>query len=394
MKRRKKYLTAAALLIIPAFITLIFKCSGKPIPEVECSRIHRWSIEETIPASGRIRPASEVKVTSDVSGEIISLRCKEGDTVAKGDTIVLICQDLYISAVEHAQASLNNLIAQNHRARAELKKAEADYVRDSILFAKDAASKADLEAAEAALSIAQESFKASEYSIMSGEAEVKEALESLSKTVVCAPMSGIISRLWVEKGERVVGTSQMAGTELMRIADFSKMELLVDVSENDIVRIHKGDTANVSVDAYPSVKFTGFVTKMANSAKNIDATFENLTNFEVRIEIAPCTVRLLPGMSATASITSSRTDRCLVAPLSSVFSEKGREYVWAADAEGSIREQEIKTGIQDLSSIEVTEGLVEGDIVISFPNDISSKGLHTGDRIRIIERYESENTFN
>lgn len=394
MKKRKKYLIAAALLAIPAFITLIFRCCGKPIPEVECTRIYTGSIEESIPASGKIRPASEVKVTSDVSGEIISLRCKEGDTVAKGDTIVLICQDLYISAVEHTQASLNSLIAQNHRARAELKKAEADYIRDSILFAKDAASKADLEAAEAALSIAQESFKASEYSIMSGEAEVKEALESLSKTVICAPMSGIISRLWVEKGERVVGTSQMAGTELMRIADFSKMELLVDVSENDIVRIHKGDTADVSVDAYPSVKFTGFVTKMANSAKNIDATFENLTNFEVRIEIAPCTVRLLPGMSATASIASSRTDRCLVAPLSSVFSEKGREYVWAADAEGSIREQEIKTGIQDLSSIEVTEGLVEGDIVISFPNDVNSKGLHTGDRIRIIERYESENTFN
>lgn len=393
MKRRILYSLALLLLIVSAAV-IVFKCSSNPAPVVKCSVIYTGSMEESIPASGKIRPASEVKVTSDVSGEIISLRCKEGDTVHKGDTIVLICQDLYISAVEHAQATLNNLIAQNHRARAELKKAESDFTRDSILFVRNAVSQAELESAEAALSMAKESFKASEYSIMSGEAEVKEALESLSKTIICAPMSGIVSRLWVEKGERVVGTSQMAGTELMRIADFSRMELLVDVSENDIVRIHKGDTAAVSVDAYPAEEFRGFVTKMANSAKNIDATFENLTNFEVRIEIAPCTARLLPGMSATASISSSRRDSCIIAPLSAVFSEKGQDYVWIADEDGSIRKQTIKTGIQDLSSIEVTEGLVKGDCAVSYPHDIDSKGLRSGDRIRIVKTYESENSFN
>ena len=382
-KRFKWGAAAAAGLIV---IFLCFSGGGGDPVEVECEEVRAGAIVETIPATGRIQPVVEVKISPDVSGEVVDLFFKEGDTVRAGDTLLRIKPDLYMSQVEQAEAALNALKAEHLRQEAEERQAKLSFERSLSLYEVEAISESEFEAAKAKYEIAQESVKAARYSILSGRAQLKEARENLGKTTIFSPMDGVVSRLNIEKGERVVGTSQMAGTEMLRIADFSKMELLVDVGENDIVRIAVGDSAKVEIDAYQRHKFTGIVTQIANSAKNIDVTFNQVTNFEVRIEILPGGKRLLPGMSATASIASGSRERVLTVPLGSIFTRDKEQYVWIVDEGSLARCRRVETGIQDFSRIEVTGGVGPGEKVITGPVGAISKDLSDGQKVKIAER--------
>ena len=377
-KRRATVGAAAALVVL----IIIISGRSEDVPMVECAPARVGDLTESIPTSGKIRPVTEVKISPDVSGEIVELRCKEGDSVLRGDTLILIKQDLYRSRLERAEAALASLRAQHCRYEAELSKASLDFGRSKKLLEQQAISQAEYDASETSYNIALQAVKASKFTIQSGAAELREARESLAKTTICAPMSGTVSRLGVELGERVVGTSQMAGTEMLRIADLTNMELVVEIGENDVVRIKPRDSVAIDIDAYPHRVFSGFVSKIANSAQNIDASFEKLTNFEVRIAIDSCDATLLPGMSASASIvTESRAD-CILIPPGSVFAQGKREFVWVVLDDCTVEKREIETGIQSLASIEALRGLSDGERIVTGPLSAISKDLSDGQKVK------------
>lgn len=388
LKNRKIIIPASALVVI----LIVCLASGRRnAEEVKAFKVSSGHICDEIPASGRIRPVVEVKVSPDVSGEIVELNFKEGDYVEEGDVILKIRQDQYLSQVEQAEAALSSLRADYKRQQAETRQAEINFKRSEYLYNEQAISLAEYEEARSNLAIMRERTNVAEYSMRSGRAQLKETLENLKKTTVLAPMSGIVSKLSVEKGERVVGTTQMAGTEMFRIADFSRMEAIVDVGENDIVRISSGDTAKIEIDAYPGRTFSGIVTQIANSAKNIGTTFEQVTNFEVRIEMEPESYSdlpesdkapILPGMSATVSIVTGSLDGCLTVPLQSVFFRDRQEYVWIIEGNGHVSMREVETGIQDLSEIEVKKGLEKDEIVVCGPLSAIEKTLVEGQKVK------------
>lgn len=362
------------------------------------------SITETIPANGKIQPVTEVKISPDVSGEIIELNFQEGDVINKGDLIIKIKQDTYISMKERAIASLNAIKAQYLQQEAQLKQVELSYNRNKKLYEEKAISKSEYETALSQYEVAKEQLKSAEYNVQSAKASLKEAEENLIKTTIYAPMDGIISKLSVEKGERVVGTSQMAGTEMLRIADFDKMQVLVDVNENDIIRLKQLDTAEISIDAYPGRKFTGVVTQIANSAKSASASADQITNFEVKIYLIPQSYSDLlkenampfrPGMSASVQIQTSKRENVLTIPIQSITTRKGlsadttkvddgvTEYVFVVDPENpdKVKATVIKTGIQDMNKIEVLEGLSADSKIVTGPYNAVSKTLTKNSKI-------------
>jgi HlyD family secretion protein len=371
-RRQKRWL----LVLAAALLLWIILRSGKSShTEVEVTQPERATLVETVPASGVIRPVVEVKITPDVSGEVVEIYAKEGDSVRAGDLILRIRQDLYLSQVDQATASLGTLRAQYTRQRAEAHQARINYDRSALLFEQGAISTAELQNAKTELDIAQSSLRAAEFAIRSGEAQLKEARENLLKTTLYAPMDGIISHMNVEKGERVVGTSQMSGTELFRIADFSRMEVTVEVGESDIVRIRPGDSVRVEIDAYPRRKFSGTVVQLANSAK--------VANFGVRIELLPDSLRFLPGMSAAVTILTDRRDSCLALPVSAVFTRNKEACVWVADADNAARMRPVSTGIQERDRIEIREGLSEMDRVVTGPPEAISQTIQEGRKLKL-----------
>lgn len=391
-KRRVKSWHIALAVIVLAIIIIGVTGGKNKAVEVSVERASTKDIVEMIPASGKIKPVTEVKISPDVSGEIVELNFEEGETIKKGDLIMKIKQDLYISMVERAEASLNTIKAQHLQQKAQMIQSELSFKRSKALYEQRAISEADFESAQASYEVAKEQLKAAEYNILSGEASLKEANENLSKTIIYAPMSGIISKMSVEKGERVVGTSQMAGTEMLRIADFNDMEVLVDVNENDIIRINVKDTAEIEVDAYPGRKFKGVVTHIANSAKNIESSFDQVTNFEVRIlilpdsysdltEISPIPFR--PGMSASVSILTNKRSDVTTLPIQGIFSKDGKELVWVVNDNNTVTTKEIKTGVQDLNSIEILSGIDTADKVVISPYSAITKTLTEGAKVKI-----------
>lgn len=369
-----------------AVLVLILCSGGGGAVEAECETVVPGNIEETIPANGRIQPVVEVKVSPEVSGEIVELNFKEGDHVEKGDLILKIRQDLYLSQLAQAEASLGNLRAQRQQQKAEAGQAETDHLRNERLYDQGAISKAEFEKSKADLEMLQSGISAANYAVRSGEAQFAAARENLLKTTVYAPMSGTVSRMNVEIGEIVVGTSQMAGTELLRIADLSRMEAVVDVSENDVVRIAPGDRAIIEIDAYPHRKFEGFVTQIANSAKNIDLSFNQVANFEVRIEIRPDEARIYPGMSASVSVVTLFKENCLTVPLQSVRSSGQEEFVWVAGRNGSAEKRTVRTGVQNLARIEILEGLEQGETVVTGPLPAITEEITEGVRLKVANR--------
>ena len=397
---RYTLIVMAAAVTAAVLFALLRTDKGEP---VVINRPTRETIIEKIPANGKIRPVTEVKISPDVSGEIIELNVEEGDRVRKGDLIIKIRQDVYISLRDRAEASLNSTKAQYRQQKAAFDQAEQNYNRNRDLYEKRAISLQEFEASTAEYGMAAEQLKAAEYNIESATASLSEAEENLTKTVIYSPIDGIISSLSVEKGERVVGTSQMAGTEMLRIADFNMMEVLVDVNENDIIRITKGDTADIDVDAYPGRRFKGVVTQIANSAKNLTAAtsaLTDVTNFEVRIRLLPASyadllekdpIPFRPGMSASVEIETDRQDNALTVPLQAVTSE---ECIFTYDpSTATVSSVKVSTGIQSIENIQITGGLEDADStwIVTGPYSTVNRVLEDGMKVSAdIEKHNDD----
>ena len=385
--------------------------------EVEVSKVKEITIIETVSATGKIQPEIEVKISSEVSGEIIDLRVKEGQAVKKGDLLVKINPDLYTSGYQRTVSNLSGTKAGLSQADASYKESKANYDRNKILFDKGIISKSDWDKAIAAFEVAKATKESAYYNVQSASATVSEAKDNLGRTSIYSPESGTISLLNVELGERVLGTQQMAGTELLRVANLNNMEVEVDVNENDIVKINVGDSAKVEVDAYLKKEFKGIVTSISNSAST-ELTADQVTNFKVKVRILKESYLDLlegktatyspfrPGMTATVDIITTRKEMILGVPISSVVvksdttsnskmmtenssesdentapkSDKKLECVFVKVGDKA-KLRIIKTGIQDDTNIEVLTGLKKGDEIIIGPYTTVSKELSSGDKI-------------
>lgn len=385
---------------------------------VEIGTAKKATIIEKVSASGVIEPEIEVKLSPDVAGEIIELNVIDGDSVKVGDLLVKIRPDNFISALDRARANLNQNKANLAQSKANLKRAEAQFVRAELEFKRNerlykdkVISDADWEQVQATyftaandLDAAQQSVIAAEFIIKSAQATVDEAAENLRLTNVYSPVNGIVSKLLVEKGERVVGTQQMAGTEMLRLADLSRMEVRVNVNENDIIRISLGDTTIIDVDSYASTgkKFKGVVTSIANSA-NTKASIDAVTEFEVKIRIINDSYADLvsernkfpfrPGMTASVDIITQKRENVLSIPLGAVTtreeqttsnadgSTKPKELIFMVE-DGKANFREIKTGISDFDNIEILEGIADGEELIVGPYFVVSKQLKEGDVVK------------
>ena len=391
-KALRNILAAVAVILAAAIIYAVLgQENGEPVTVAVPST---GTIVERIPANGKIHPVTEVKISPDVSGEIIELNVEEGDRVSRGDLVIKIKQDVYISLRDRAAATLNATRAQYQQQKASFTQAEQNYMRNKQLYGQKAISLQEFQASTAEYEMAREQLNAAEYNIESAVASLDEAEENLTKTVIYSPIDGIVSSLSVEKGERVVGTSQMAGTEMLRIADFDMMEVLVDVNENDIIRITKGDTADIEVDAYPGRTFKGVVTQIANSAKNLGSTtaaLTDVTNFEVKVRIlresyadllTSDPIPFRPGMSASVEIETERKDGVTKIPLQAVTPDG---CVFVLDRQSStVRKVAVTTGIQDIENIEVISGLEAADTVeiVTGPYSTISRILEDGMEVR------------
>lgn len=350
---------------------------------VKTASVERNDITETVSASGKIQPEVEVKLSPDVSGEIVALPVQEGDEVIQGDLLVKIKPDTYLSMLQMSEASLNTAKANLAKSKAQLTESKANYQRNKKLFDNGAISASEFEQIESAFKVAELNVESAVYSVNSAEASLNEAQENLDKTSIFAPTNGTISRLNVELGERVVGTAQMAGTELLRLANLSDMEVAVEVNENDIVRVGLNDTALIEVDAFLGEKFKGIVTEIANSADVTGASADQVTNFEVKIRILDH-AGFRPGMTATVDIQTQIEVGTLTVPIQAVTtrkdtfqSEEKVECVFVYD-DGEAVFYKVKTGIQDDKNIQLLEGLPDSVEVIVGPYSAVSKSLKDG----------------
>ncbi|MBE6230194.1 MAG: efflux RND transporter periplasmic adaptor subunit [Bacteroidales bacterium] len=405
-KNRSKYMLLGGFALI-AILIIIGVNREEPGIEVTVEFPKRTTITEAIPANGKIQPVTEVKISPDVSGEIVELYVNEGCNVKEGDLLIKIKQDVYISAVDRAEASLNSIKAQYLQQKAQLVQMEQSHKRNSLLYSQKAISQAEYETSQAQYEMAVEQLNAAKYNVKSAQAALEEAKENLRKTTIYAPMTGIVSMLAVEKGERVVGTSQMAGTEMLRIANLNEMEVLVDVNENDIIRLGLQDTAYIEVDAYPNRKFKGTVTQIANSAKNTaSAISDQVTNFEVRVSILSDSytdlqeqnpIPFRPGMSASVSIHTQTSENALTVPLQAITTRPGLvdslsgndigEQVFIYDRSTSqVKVTKVKSGIQDMQLIEITEGLTDSIEIVTGPYNAISRTLKDGSKVKVKEK--------
>ena len=415
----KKTVTIIVIIVIALLALLIggkkagwFGKQGN-FKEVETKNISKIDIIETVSATGKIQPEIEVKLSSEVSGEIIELPIVEGQQVKKGDLLVRVNPDIYQSSLNRTQASLQNVRSGLNQAEASLKEAKSNYDRNQQLFDKGIISKADWDKVISSYEIAQASKQSAYYNVQSSAATVNEARDNLNRTNIYAPMSGTISKLDVELGERVVGTQQMAGTEIMRVANLTNMEVEVDVNENDIVKVNIGDSTIVEVDAYLKKQFKGLVTEIANSADGI-LTADQVTNFKVKVRILEESYKDLlegkdesyspfrPGMTATVDIITNKRENVVGVPISAIViktdtsstkkalkkdamqseSEEKFECVFIKDG-SKAKLRVVKTGVQDNSNIEILEGLQENDEIITGPYNTVTKSLKNGDDVEI-----------
>ena len=417
---------------------------GKVEPtEVEFAKVSRSTIIEKVSASGKIQPEVEVKLSPDVSGEIVSLNVAEGDSVVAGQELLKIRPDNYVSLLARAEAQMNATKANMEQSKAvlaqseaRLSKAKIDYDRNAKLHKDKVISDADFDQFVSAYTVAKQDLEAAKanvnaanYNVKSSEAALKEAKTNLTKTTIYAPQSGIISKLNVELGERVVGTSQMAGTEMLRIANLNKMEVRVNVNENDITRVSLGDTVLIDVDAFSSSerKFKGVVYEIASSANSSGASAvsnDAVTEFEVKIRVlrssyadlikGKLSYPLKPGMTASVEILTNRKENIATVPLSAVTTreigaeakegmkkeddgtnatnsndaleakkrkENTKEVVFVME-KGKAKMIQVKTGISDFENIEIVSGLNDGQEIIAGPYATVAKKLKEGDLVK------------
>lgn len=351
-------------------------------PVVEVRKPALGSITQTASAFGRIQAVDQVTIAPDVSGEITEIYVDEGDTIKKSDLLLTIKQDSYLLAVERGAASLSSVIKARDAQRGEVKLRKLEYERTKKLFDGDAVPLSQLEQARAALETAEAREVEYEYRIAAEEASLKAAESELGKTMVYSPMDGVVTSLRVKKGERVVGTGTMAGTEVMTIADLNRMELVVEIGENDICNVKVGDKAEIKPDASPTHVLNGYVEKIALSAST-GGSLGSTTDFKVKISIDYQEfIKLLPGMSASAVIITGSKNDILTVPLQAVTIRDGRETVWAVDERQRVRAVPVVCGIQDFSRVEICSGLDGDDLIVTGPFGLIAGGLSEGDKVK------------
>lgn len=438
-KTTKYILIGLGALILLLIIAKATGMIGKPaLTQVATEKAETREINETVSASGKIKPHVEVKISPEVSGEVVELPIKEGDVVKKGQLLCKIRPDILKSGYDRAIASYNTQKASVGNSSQMLKQAEATYTnqvgiykRSKELFDKKVLTISEFENAKATYEGAKASFEAakqnvvgSQYGLAQSQASVKEAQDNLAKTTIYSPVDGVVSKLSIQKGERVLGTQQFAGTEIMTISDLSKMDVNVDVNENDINRISLGDSSKIEVDAFLGKKFTGVVTEIGSSANVVGTSADQVTNFTVKVRInAESYVALLkktadnpspfrPGLTATVDI-STNSAKALSVPIQSVttreekkenngppkadddkskpqISPVAKEYVFVLNA-GKLKQVQVTTGIQNDSYIQILSGLKGGEEVVSAPYSAISKTLSDG---QAVEKVDKSKLFN
>jgi len=418
--------------------------------KVSIEKASRRTITETVNASGKVYPEIEVKISPDISGEIVELNVEEGDSVKKGQILARIFADIYAlqrdeaaSRVNQSAATVENSKASLEALQANLDQAKQAYDRNKKLYDDKVISRSEFEGFETAYKSAQANYNAAKQNIKGLEAGVQTAQTGLSsanknlgRTTLVAPMNGIISSLSVKKGERVSGNSFSLGTEMMRVADMNVLEVRVDVGENDVVKVHLGDSADVEVDAYNNRKFKGIVTQIASSTKSgtgaSSLSSTDVTQYEVRIRLdkdsysdllnpdRPKSFPFRPGMNASADIKTKRRENVLAVPINSVTtrvigsdktiadkkkdeekkkktegngdetvvvnSDELEELVFVVQKDGKVKRVKVKTDIQDINYIEIKEGLAEGDEVVTGPFNAISKTLKDGTVVKVVPK--------
>ena len=434
-KKKSKFFRYVVIICISVIVLGVIAkkagwIGGSSKTKVAVEKSEKRNLTEKVSASGKIYATSEVKISSDVSGEIVELLVAEGDSVRPGQKLIRIKPDNYQAAVDRAIAALNSAKANYLNAQAQLKqmqveeeKAKINFERNKKLHDQKVISDADFENVDAAYKAAKanvesstQSVEGARFNVQSAEATVKDANENLDKTTIFSPAAGIVSKLSVEKGERVTGTSMMAGTELLRIANLYQMETRVEVSENDVLRVKVGDTSEVEIDAYPDIKFNGVVASVAYSSTGTDnpLSSEQVTNFTVKIRLLrdeqvmklfdekKIKFPFLPGMSASVDIITKRLSKVLTVPIQSVTTRedttrkmtskkdsiKNRNQVVFVLEEGKVKMAKVKNGIQDDTYIEVTSGLKENQTVITLPYSVVSRELEEGDEVTVVDKKE------
>ncbi len=413
------------------------------ITKVSVDSVSQNTITEIVSANGKVQPEKEVKISSDVSGEIVELLVKEGDFVSKGTLLCRINPDIYKSAYERMQANVSSAQSQVSSAQsgvlqsfADMQRNELTYKRNKDLLDQGVISQADFDNIKATYDISKAAYEAakqnvsgSAFGVKSAQASLKESQENLNKTNIYAPVDATVSKLSKLKGERVVGTNMMDGTEIMRLANLNEMEVIVDVSENDIVRVHLNDTARIEIDAYANRKFNGIVTEIANTANNSSAlTTDQVTNFTVKVRILrdsymdlipkdnPNLSPFRPGMSATIDIETKKVVNVLCVPIQAVTTrdttvkaagngkenEMKKETASTTDntaaekdnmkevvfiiKDGKAEMTVVTTGIQDNNYIQVLTGLQPKQQVISGPYNTVAKELKNGDKVKVVDK--------
>ncbi|HVY73893.1 MAG TPA: efflux RND transporter periplasmic adaptor subunit [Puia sp.] len=446
----KKLLWVIISLVVIVLLLVILKKAGvigkQEGVEVSMEKVQYHSITEIVTASGKIYPETEVKMSSDVSGEIVELNVEEGDSVKKGQQLAKIYADIYgnqknqaAAQVAQQEAMVSNLSAQLPGLKATMTAAQAQFDRQKQLLAQKVISQSEFETAETSLRTAQANYNAALQNVESNKAAVASAkanlaiqAENVSRTTITSPINGVISLLSVKKGERVVGNSMMAGTEMMRVADMSKIEAIVDVGENDIPKVTIGDSATIEVDAYNNRKFTGIVTQIASSivsatgssSSSSSSSTNDVTNYKVHIRLDPQSYKDLidpkrpktlvfrPGMTASADIQTKTHNHVLSVPINAVTTRENvpdtskavastskapvpapgpgsgglNEVVFLLQPDNTVKQVRVTTDIQDINNIEVTSGLKEGDQVITGPYGTVSKILNNGTKVKVVPK--------
>jgi HlyD family secretion protein len=427
-KKKKVWIAIAVAVLLVAVVgsSIASKRKDKGIP-VTTEKAYRKTITQLVTATGKIQPEIEVKISPEVSGEIIEMPVKEGQRVHKGELLLRIKPDSYRAQVEEQEAALSSARSASVQHKAELAKAEQDYARAQHLFDAHLTAEQDRNTAQTTRDIAKAAVDSSLFEIQRAEGGLRQIREALSKTVIYSPTDGTISSLTAQVGERVVGTSQFAGTEVMRIADLGNMEARVNVNENDVINVKVGDAVRLSVDAYPDRKIAGVVREIASTAKTNNAgSQEEVTNFEVKIRISDHTVQLRPGMSATADIESETVQNAVAVPIQAVTvrnpssnlspEEREKESAKASAREGdnradvtnetlekqrareqrdklvrvvfirsgeTVKQRKVETGIADSTHIEIKSGVQPGEEVVSGSYTAISRKLKDGAKVMI-----------
>lgn len=429
--RRKLYigLGVGTLILLLIIGSVISARREQPIA-VTTERAARRTIIESVSATGRVQPETEVKISPEVAGEIIELPVVDGKEVSKGDLLVKIRPDSYKALLEQQQAAISTAEAVSGQQQAAVQKADQDLKQAKDLYQKKLISQTEMLAAQTTFDAAKAMYESGLHSIEGAKASSSQARDQLSKTTIYSPLDGIVTLLNSKLGERVVATNQFAGTEVMRVADLNHMQAVVDVNENDVVHVKLGDSAKVSIDAYGDRKFDGTVEQIANTGKTTGTgTQEEVTNFEVKIRLDQPDMRLRPGLSCTAEIQTDMVKDVTAVPIQSVTIRTGDSKLSPEEIEqkkkiADAREKadnnaevenerlakqtqkeererlkkvvflkndkkarmvEVTTGIADDANIEIKSGLKSGDEVISGTYSAISRKLKDGAKVRMEE---------